>query len=247
MNYTVKELSKLAGVSIRTLHHYDDINLLKPSERTDSNYRIYTEKELLRLQQILFFKELEFSLDEIKAILDDPNFNAIEQLKTHKKLLEEKTKNYKTLLKTIDKTILKLTKKKLITDKELYEGFEPEQAKAYRKEAIERWGEEKVKESEQRLKKLTKEEFDNVKEEGHEIALNIANLMNESPNSTKVQEQIQRHYNHLKNFYEPNVEIYRGLANLYVEDERFKAFYEKIKPGLAEFLSRAMKHFCDNK
>jgi DNA-binding transcriptional MerR regulator len=245
MNYSVKELAELAGVSVRTLHHYDEIGLLNPSERTESNYRLYTEKELLRLQQILFFKELEFSLEDIKQIIDDPNFNTVDQLKKHKELLIEKANNYKVLLKTIDKTILKLTKNKQLTDKDLYQGFQPEKAKEYRAEAIERWG-DKVIESENKLKKLTKPQLDAIKLEAQTITQNIANLMHLPAESEEVQNEIQKHYNHLKNFYEPNLEIYRGLSNLYIEDERFKEFYEKVKPGLAEFISKAMQIFCDN-
>ena len=246
MNYTVKELSELAGISIRTLHHYDEIGLLKPSARTEAGYRIYTETELLRLQQILFFKELEFSLEEIQKILDDPNFNTVEQLKKHKDLLIEKTKNYQTLLQTIDQTILKLTKNQKMTDQDLYAGFTPEQAQQYRAEAAEKWGADKIQATENKLKQLTKDQFEAIKKEGEDITHNIANLMDQSPDSEVVQKEIQKHFDHLNHYYKPNIEIYRGLSNLYVEDERFKAYYEKIKPGLAQFMSQAMKSFCDN-
>ncbi|MBS1271813.1 MAG: HTH-type transcriptional activator mta [Candidatus Marinimicrobia bacterium] len=121
--YTVKELAKLAGISVRTLHHYDEINLLKPAERTHKRYRLYGEDELLRLQQILFYRELDFPLEEIKAILDAPDFDTVEALKEHKSALISRKKRLEKLLTTIDKTIAKMEKGSKMIYEELYDGI----------------------------------------------------------------------------------------------------------------------------
>jgi len=136
--YTISQLAKMAGVSVRTLHHYDHIGLLKPSSRTTAGYRLYEEQDLLRLQQILFFKELEFPLKEIRDILDDPEFDQIKALENHRRLLQKRTERLARLLKTIDKTIQRLEEDNMtMTDKELYEGFTQEQIERYKRQARE--------------------------------------------------------------------------------------------------------------
>ncbi len=112
--YSVKKLAKLAGVSVRTLHHYDQLGLLKPSLRTEARYRLYGEKELLRLQQILLYKELDFSLQEIGDILDKADFDLLEALQSHKTALQSRRDRLGVLLTTIDKTIQKLKGEELI-------------------------------------------------------------------------------------------------------------------------------------
>src|SRR5512135_267261 len=129
--YTVQQLARMAGVSVRTLHHYDHIGLLKPSARTAAGYRLYGEADLLRLQQILFFRELDFPLADIQAILDDPGFDQVKALRDHRQLLQHEADRLGRLLKTIEQTISRLTEDNMtmtpMTDEELYEGFTPEQ------------------------------------------------------------------------------------------------------------------------
>ena len=139
--YSVGKLAKMAGVSVRTLHHYDRIGLLRPSSRTEVGYRRYGEKELLRLQQILFFKELSLSLDEIRDILDDPGFDLVAALHQHRALLQQRAARLSRLLETVDKTIRRLTEDTMtMTDEELYAGFTPEQRERYPREAREKYG-----------------------------------------------------------------------------------------------------------
>ncbi|MCB0235981.1 MAG: MerR family transcriptional regulator, partial [Anaerolineae bacterium] len=139
--YGVRELARLAGVSVRTLHHYDQIGLLTPSSRTAAGYRQYGADDLMRLQQILFFKELDVPLGEIRAILDDPEFDQIAALEQHRRLLQLQSERLAQLLKTVDKTIQKLTEDTMtLTNEELYEGFSKEQIESYENEARERWG-----------------------------------------------------------------------------------------------------------
>lgn len=244
--YTVKQLAKLAGVSVRTLHLYDQLELLKPSVRTEARYRLYGEQELLRLQQILFYKELDFSLQEIREILDDPGFDLVKALEGHRKALEERRERLGTLLHTIDKTIFKL-KGGTMKDEELYEGLPKEKAEAWRREAIEKYGKENVLRSEQNLKSLGKNGFEKLKVESAEIWNPLARAMHNDPYSIAVQQLIARHYRTIEQFWGriPGAEGYRGLAQLYLDDERFTMLDGKPNREFAEFLNKAMRHYAD--
>ena len=243
--YTVKQLSELAGVSVRTLHHYDQIGLLIPSARSETNYRFYNTDDLLRLQQILFYRELDFSLKEIREVLYAKNFDLIKSLRLQRKSLKQKLGRYETLITTIDKTINKLKNQEgMITDKEMYEGFTPEEIERNRKEVREKWGAETLAQTEANIKSMGKQEWGEIKQEADEINLWLANVMHKSPDDAEVQEIVELHFKHINRFYEVSKERYLGLSDLYVQDERFKANYDKVKNGLAEFLSKSMKAFC---
>ena len=138
--YSVQQLAKLAGVSVRTLHLYDEMGLLKPSLRTEAGYRLYEEKELLRLQQVLFYKELDFPLKDIGIILDDPDFDRIKALESHRITLQTRKARMEDLLSTIDKTIRHLKQEVMLSHEELYKGLPKERAEEWRKEATEKWG-----------------------------------------------------------------------------------------------------------
>ena len=197
--YSVKKLAKLAGVSVRTLHHYDRIGLLKPSIRTEAKYRLYGEKELIRLQQILFYKELDFSLSDILAILEEPNFNVLTALESHKLALKARQDRLATLLSTIDKTISTLTGERvMLTNEELYEGFP--KGEAYRNEAVAKYGADVVDESETKLRKVGKSDFTKLKADQQEIAQTLAAMMTLDPTSEAVQHQIARHYANIGDF-----------------------------------------------
>jgi len=246
--YSVKELAQLAGITIRTLHHYDRISLLKPSRRAESNYRYYEEKELLRLQQILFYKELNFSLSQIKDVLDDPNFDLIQALQFHKEKMQAEAKRFQQLLNTIDKTIEKIKNKNtMITDKELYEGFPKDKVEDYRQEVIQRWGEEELLEAENRLKKLHQKDWKNLMDKQEEVNQLLASLVGQDPASPLVQASIAQHFELLNAFTPTPLDRYKCLGKMYTEDERFKANYEKYKEGLADFLHQGIDVFCDNK
>jgi len=230
------------------LHHYDRIGLLKPSRRAESNYRYYEEKELLRLQQILLYKELNFSLSQIKDILDDPNFDLLKALQFHKEKMQAEAKRFQQLLNTIDKTIDKIKNNNImITDKELYEGFPKDKVEDYRQEVIKRWGEEKLVETENRLKQLSQKDWKNLKDRQEEVNQLLASLVGQDPASPLVQASIAQHFELLNAFTPTPLDRYKGLGKMYTEDERFKATYEKYKEGLAEFLHQGIDIFCDNK
>lgn len=245
--YTVRELSKLAGVSVRTLHHYDEIGLLKPAYRSDKGYRYYTRNELLRLQQVMFYRELDISLKDIVELMDATSYDALQALEQHKQALCQRLHNMNQLIKTIDKTINAMKQgDDMITDEELYEGFTKEQASEMRAEVAERWGEDKLLESESNAKKLSKEQWQQAKDEAENIAKQFAAVSGLAPGSLTVQQVVQAHYNHISMFSDVCAEHYAGLGRLYVDDARFTVFYDKYKPGLSQFICNAIQVFCAN-
>ena len=251
-HYTVSQLARMAGVTVRTLHHYDQIGLLTPAGRTEpesgrsAGYRLYGEGELLRLQQILFFKELDLPLDQIRQILDDPGFDQVAALEHHRGMLQGRVERLARLLNTIDRTIDRLMEDDMtLTDEDLYEGFSTEQIERYKREAREMYDPALVEESERRVKGMSREKWQAVQNQGRDVTVAIAGLMDREPGDPEVQAQVAGHHAWIENFYPCSAEIYRGLAQGYVEHPEFRAFYEKVRPGLAEFLSAAMVIYAD--
>ncbi|GAP13327.1 predicted transcriptional regulator [Longilinea arvoryzae] len=243
--YTIRQLANLAGISVRTLHHYDQIGLLKPEQRSPAGYRIYRHVDLLRLQQILFYRELDVPLAEIQALLDRPDFDPVRALRDHREKLREKAARLERLIETIDKTLAQSTKgTEIMKDEELYKGFAPEQAKRYRREAAQAYGEETVKSSEDRIRGWGAEKWESVKGEMGAVTLAISELMDRDPGDAEVQTLVARHHAWIEKFYPAPAEVYGGLAQLYTDHPEFRAFYEKIRPGLAEYLRAAMEYYC---
>lgn len=251
--YSVKKLAKLAGVSVRTLHLYDQMGLLKPSVRTEAKYRLYGENELLRLQQILFYKELDFPLQAIAQLLSDPQFDLFQALKSHKVALQQRRDRISTLLVTIDKTMLQLKGETMLTHEELYEGLPKEKGETYRQGAIDKYGKQEVEQAENHLRSLGKLGFEQLKAEQQAIAQQLVLLSDEDPTSPLVQDQIARHYANIRQFWgtanspDKQAEAYKGLGQLYISDERFTTVNGQPNPAYALFLSEAMSHFADTK
>lgn len=251
--YSVKKLAALAGVSVRTLHLYDRIGLLKPSARTTAGYRSYGEKELLKLQQILFYKELDFPLRAIADILDSPDFDLVQALKSHRSALQSRSSRISTMLTTIDKTIFQLKNNCMLNHEELYEGLPKEKAAAYRKEAIEKWGPDAIRQSEDHLYKMGREDREKLNRESNDVTQALASLMQEDPASDKVQALIARHYACIRMYWgtagsaDTQAAAYHGLGQLYISDPRFASRDGKPDPDFALFLARAMTHFADTK
>ncbi len=246
MPYTVHQLSQIAGVSPRTLHYYDQIHLLRPSQLGENGYRYYEEAELLRLQQILFFKELDFPLEEINRILSLPNFDIEQALRDQRKLLILKQKRLDGLINTIDKTIKKINKKISMKDEELYGSFTKEEMNQYAQEAKQKWGHtDAYKQSAERVKKMSKEDLKKISERGEQLMKKIVTAMPLGAEHEEVQKLISEHYDNLRTFYEPTLEIYRGLAQMYIADPRFSAYFTKFHPDLPQFIHDAMLIFCE--
>jgi MerR family transcriptional regulator, thiopeptide resistance regulator len=245
--YTVKQLANLAGVSVRTLHFYDQVGLLKPEFRTANSYRHYGEDAAVRLQQIMFFRELDFSLEEIKQIMSRPGFNMLEALESHRGLLEKRRERLDELLATVDRTVKKLKGKTEMSIKDYYKGFSDEQIEKYRNEVKERWGEDTLKESEARVMKMGKEKFAGLQKEGGAIFQAIADNMDKGYDSPVVQAEVKKWRAWLENFHHYSDEAILGLACAYTEHPDFRAFYIKIKDGLPEFFARAIEYYCRQK
>jgi len=169
MVYRIKQLAELAGISVRTLHHYDRIGLLRPESHTGSGYRQYGEASVLRLQQIMFFREVGFNLEDIEKILSRPGFDVLEALKSHRILLTKKAEGFRDLIATVDKTIRRIKGETTMQIKEYYHGFSDEQIERYRREVNERWGEEVLQESERRVIDMGKVKFATLQVEGGKI------------------------------------------------------------------------------
>jgi DNA-binding transcriptional MerR regulator len=246
-NYTVKELAALAGITVRTLHLYDKIGLLKPSIRTEKKYRLYGKEELYRLQQILFYKELDFQLREIIDILDDPDFDLIKALEGHKHALASKKKRISDMLSTIDKTILNLKGKNTMTHEELYAGLPKEKAEQWQKEAKEKWPEQ-FAHSEKALMSMGKGAFQQLKADFMQNMERLTNLRNGDPKSTSVQKEIALHYGFIQKFWGKNgniAEAYKGLGQLYVDEPSYTLVDGKPNKAFAVFMRDAMHHYAD--
>lgn len=250
MAYTVKQLAGMSGVSVRTLHFYDEAGLLKPAYLGANGYRFYQEAQLLTLQQILFYRRLGFELKQIKKILRRPNFDKIAALESHRKVLHKNLAETRKLIQTIDKTIEHLKGTKTMKSQELFEGFDPEQQAKHEQYLIERYGEsmkEGIAESKKKVKNWTKAHWEKSGAAFAEICKDLVKVMNrqlpaESPGA---QEIIRRHFEWLKQFWTPNRESYAGHSQLIVDSDLRKA-YEAYDARLPEFGAEAMKVFAEN-
>lgn len=251
-NYSVKKLSQLAGVSVRTLHLYDKMGLLKPAIRTGAGYRLYGKDELLRLQQILFYRELDFPLKEIGDILDDPAFDLMQALEGHKKALHARRERINTLIGTIEKTLVTLKNNTMLAVEELYDGIPREKMVAYRKEAMEKWGEDTILEVEDTLRSFTKEEMEALKAELNTTHTTLTGMMDRDPGDKAVQEVIARRYEIIMRLTGGRVamgklEYFRKLGELYVADNRYTPVSGMPSMELALFMQKAMNYFTENR
>ena len=215
----ISEVAKLTGITVRTLHYYDEIGLLKPSEITEAGYRLYSREDLEILQQILFFRELDFPLSQIKEIMNNPNYDKEEALKKQKELLIQQRQRIEGLIKLIEKRI---EGDNNMSFKEFDMNEIEENKKKYAKEVKERWGTSKAyEESEKKTSSYNKEKWGDINQETSEIFKGFAELRNSDPGSEEVQELVRRWQKYITdNFYTCTNEILSGLGLMYVEDER---------------------------
>lgn len=251
-NYSIKEVSIIAGVSVRTLHYYDEVKLLSPFVNPDNNYRVYTDSDIEKLQQILFFKELGFKIADIKNILESPDFDRVDALKSQRDLIYKKVDRYMKIINTVEATISSLEKggENMKTEK-LFEGLDYEEIKAHRdkyKEEVEKkYDSDLVKESNRRTNSYSKEKWEVIQGESSDIFNELAALMDKEVSNDRVQELVKAYHNHIDTYFYPcSLEIYRGLGEMYVADERFTEFYDKVKVGLAAFIKEAIIYYVDN-
>jgi DNA-binding transcriptional MerR regulator len=241
MAYTVKQLAKLAGISVRTLHYYDEIGLLKPSAVGANGYRYYGDVALLQLQQILFYRELDLSLQEIKLIVTSPDFDVMAALQTHKLALGKRVERLNRLIDTVDNTINHLKGKTEMSKKQLFGAFTEEEEKKFSAEAEQMYDPVIVRASQKKWKSYSKEQKQRIGEEGNAAYKAIAASIPFGPESPQAQAGVELWRKHMDYFWTPNMEQLTGLTELYNSDPRFMANFDKIDPRLAEFMREAVK------
>jgi DNA-binding transcriptional MerR regulator len=245
MRYTVKQLADAAGVSPRTLHFYDEIGLLKPDAYGQNGYRYYGEAALLRLQQILLFKELDFSLADIKATIDRPGFDTLQALRAHRETLQERLGRLSRLIQTVDRTILHIKGELKMEKDEFYEGFSEEKQKEYEEEIRQRYGDKELKQSQQRWGSYSEQQKQGVQEEFQRIVIDLRGRMGEGHDSPGVQARIKELHAWIGNFYDCTLDVFEGLGHGYNQDPRFREMYEtNYGPGVSEFLEKAIVTYC---
>lgn len=249
MEYSIKELGEMASISTRTLRYYDEIDLLKPAKISKAGYRIYSDKEVDLLQQILFYKELGFDLKTIKEILKSPSFNIIDALYTHKKRLLEKRDQIDLLINNIEKTIESKERGYKMKNKDKFEGFKKElinkNEENYGAEIREKYGDDIVDKSNAKIMGMSEEKYNEFKQLEKEI-IDTLNLAMDSGNpkgelAMKACELHKKWLGYTWNFY--SKEAHRNLGEMYIGDERFKRHYDKNREGMAKFLRDALVEF----
>ncbi len=240
MKMQIKEFAVLTGVSVRTLHYYDEIGLLKPAKVDRySGYRFYDESSLLRMQEILFYRELDFSLKSIKKILSSPDYNKNEALIQQQKLLMLKKERLERLISAIDSAVKGET---------VMTAFDNSEYENYKSEVKERWGNtDAYKEHSEKTKDYSKDKWNNLADSMNDILAEFAECKEKgnSPDSAEAQSLVQKLQSHISdNYYTCTKEILGGLGQMYTLDERFKANINKHGDGTAEFISSAIEVYC---
>ncbi|GAU68837.1 putative transcriptional activator TipA [Streptomyces sp. NBRC 110611] len=244
MSYSVGQVAALAGVTVRTLHHYDEIGLLQPGERSHAGHRRYSDDDLDRLQQILFYRELGFPLEEVAALLDDPDVDPQEHLRRQHELLTGRIAKLERMAEAVEHAMEARKMGIRLTAEEKFEVFGEHDPEQYEDEVRERWGDtDAYRESQRRTASYTKEDWLRIQAEAEEINGGFVALMEagSAADSEAAMELAERHRQHIcGNFYECGYELHTCLGEMYVADERFTATYDKIKPGLAGYLKEAI-------
>lgn len=235
----VKQMAALSGVSVRTLHHYDEIGLLVPDTLTEAGYRVYSDENVAKLQQILFFRELGFPLKKISELLKSPTFDRLEAFELQRNMLMAKRVQLDTMIETIDKTLQFERGEREMTNEEKFKGFDFG-SNPYEQEARERWGNEAVDKANKNVAGFGKD----GQEEMNRIYFKLAELRQTDPASFEAQEAIGEWYTFLNKIGNYSLEAFASLGEMYVADERFMKNIDKFGEGLAEFMRDAMKVYA---
>ena len=249
MEYTIQKLAHLAGISTRTLRYYDQIGLLSPARTNEGGYRIYGTKEVDVLQQILFYKEMGLELARVKEAIQDAEFDSLAALHSHLEKLIEKRRQIDLLIENVKKTIGKEEGKNKMSDREKFEGFKKElvekNEQKYGKEVREKYGDEVVDQSNAKMMGLTEEQYTHMQELGEKINLLLEEAVkNHEYVEDEIGEQVALLHKEWLSYTWPTyyTQAHRGLVQMYVLDERFKAYYDKNVEGCAEFLKQAVEY-----
>ncbi len=240
MKMQIKEFAEITGVSVRTLHYYDEIGLLKPACVDEfTGYRYYDEGSLIRMQEILFYRELDFSLKSISDILSSPDYDKNRALKEQKHLLMLKKERLERLISAVDGAV---------KGENVMKAFDNSEFEKYKTEAKEKWGNtDAYKEHSEKTKNYSAEKWNGLAEGMNDILAEFAVCMknNKTPDSAEAQEFVKSLQNHItENYYLCTNDILAGLGQMYVADERFKNNIDKHADGTAQFISDAIKTYC---
>jgi DNA-binding transcriptional MerR regulator len=244
MGYSIGQVARLAGVTIRTLHHYDEVGLLSPDARSTAGYRRYGDGELARLQQILFYRELGFSLDEITAMLDDPDANPQDHLRRQRELLLDRGRKVDAMVVAVEMAMEAEKMGISLTPEERFEVFGTDDPARYADEAEERWGEtDAYRESRRRTKAYTKADWLAIRQESADIDQAFIAAMRQGEPAdgdvaTAIAEQHRQHID--RRFYDCSPEFHRSLAEMYITDPRFADTYNTQAEGLANYIHNAI-------
>ena len=247
MKYSISQLSKLAGVSSRTLRYYEEIGLLLPREKGDNGYRYYDSRQVDRLQQIMFYRSFDMELDDIKNILNSADFNQVTALESHLVKLENQKAKINRLIDSVNKTIMSLKGETTMSDKEKFAAFKQnivnENEKKYGAEIRKKYGDKTVDDTNKKILDMSQESWNSLEELNERLNKTLKAAVEEgNPASETAQKACALHkewLGHYWNFY--SKEAHLNLCLMYTQDERFKEYYEKIAPGCADFLYEAMK------
>jgi DNA-binding transcriptional MerR regulator len=245
--FTVKKLSRMAGITPRTLHYYDEIGLLKPTRVGQNGYRYYGEEALLRLQQILLYRKLNMPLKSIQKIMGRGDFDVLDALESHKQELRKRIAQMERLATTVDDTILYLRGKLEMTPKQYFAAFTEEQQAEYEQEAMQMYDPAIVKASNKKWKSYSAAEKQRILDEGNAVYENFLQAMPKGAASPEAQAAVEAWRKHMDYFWTPDEEQLLGLAELYNNDPLFKANYDKVDPGLAAFVREAVKVFVTHR
>lgn len=237
----VKEVADLVGISVRTLHHYDEIGLLKPTNVTEAGYRLYSDENLETLPQILFFKELGFSLKRIKEILEHPSFDYQEALQTQHQMLLEKRKQLDNIIETIEKTIQQSKGEIQMTNQEKFAGFDFSH-NPHEQEAREKWGNQAVDQANKQAASMTALD----QKRFNEVFQNLAAIRHLAPDCEEAQKGIHKWYGFLNKMGNYSPGAFKNLGQMYIDDERFTKNIDKFEARLALFMRDAMAYYADH-
>lgn len=244
MSYSVGQVAGFAGVTVRTLHHYDEIGLLVPGERSHAGHRRYGDADLDRLQQIMFYRELGFPLDEVAALLDDPDADPREHLRRQHALLSARIGKLQAMAAAVEHAMEARKMGVNLTPEEKFEVFGDFDPDAYADEVRERWGgSDAYKESQRRTASYTKEDWKRLTEEFDAVHRKMAGVMasGRPADSAEAMDVAEEHRRFISSgYYDCSYEMHTCLGEMYVADERFTATYEAIRPGLAVYMRDAM-------
>ncbi|WP_217569201.1 MerR family transcriptional regulator [Streptomyces sp. GbtcB7] len=244
MGYSVGQVAGFAGVTVRTLHHYDEIGLLVPSERNHAGHRRYSDADLDRLQQILFYRELGFPLDEVAALLDDPEADPRAHLRHRHELLTARIEKLQKMAAAVEHAMEARTMGINLTPEEKFEVFGDKDPEEHAEEAERRWGgTAEYAESQRRAARYTKDDWQRIQAEVASWGERYDALMEAGEPATgeRAMDMAEEHRQHIgKWFYDCSYELHGCLGVMYVSDERFKAYYDSMRPGLAEHLRDAI-------